>query len=103
LCLPEIEPVFTSSTFADSAYGIGHHAVYQPSGLASIELNRVRVSHSPGPEPKNSLSGASTVVFPSKVIRSRVSFSTASDLASAAGSTTYREVLLPCQLCWSIV
>src|SRR5215475_2985391 len=58
----------TSSTVALEAYGIGHHAVYQPSSCESIELNSVRVSYSPSPEPKNSPSGASTVVSPSNVI-----------------------------------
>ena len=76
----------TSDSDADVPYGIGHHAVYQPSGVASIDENSVRVSYSPSPEPKNSPSGASTVVSPSNVPTSRAPSSTASDAVTAAGS-----------------
>jgi hypothetical protein len=93
----------TSSNDAERPYGIGHHAVYQPSGVASIDENSVRVSYSPRPEPKNSPTGASTVDLPSNVARSRAPSSTASDAVTCAGSACRRYTREPSQLWLRIV
>ena len=63
--------VLTSVTAAVERNGIGHQALYQPPGAASMANISERTVRSPSPPPKNSPTGLSTVVRPSKVIRSR--------------------------------
>jgi hypothetical protein len=70
--------VLVRLTVAEEAYGIIHHALYQPPGAGSMPNMSDRTSRSPRPAPKNSPTGASTVDRPSKVALMRSPLSAAS-------------------------